>query len=202
MRGNHLANHQDTRCNRDNCSPVFYSRFQFCTLLGRSLSSGRPSVKRDGKWNYFRKHIVPLSVPFLTEAECYTEHIRAMREGNRPNSSANGNGECLQNYGADAASGVPAALQQLLPELSVSSGAVTSRQEATRMIGPEVTTCRVKARIGRKIGMRHRLSLTGKSHRKNAHVDIEERERREERSLPEIRSVLDRASLPVSSRSS
>lgn len=24
-RGNHLANHQDTRCNRDNCSPVLFA---------------------------------------------------------------------------------------------------------------------------------------------------------------------------------
>lgn len=98
-----------------------------------------------------RKYIVPLSVPFSAESECCIEYSRAMREGNRPNSFTSGKGECLhQNYGADAASGVPpAALQHLLPGPSVASGAVTSRQEATRLIGREVTTCRVKARIGR-----------------------------------------------------
>jgi hypothetical protein len=61
---------------------------------------------------------------------------------------------------------------RLLTGSCIASGAVTSRQAATRLAGREVTACRVKARIGRS---EDRLSLTGKSRRRNVDIDAAER---------------------------
>jgi hypothetical protein len=109
-------------------------------------------------------------VPFSTDP--ILSNIQTARVGNRSNSSAiAGRGVLFtSNYGAGRHIWCvpPAALPRPgRPDRLFRGGHVSSRGHQA---GREVTTYRVKARarVWTGIRMKHRLSLTGKSHRGNA----------------------------------
>lgn len=152
----------------------FYSRFQSCTLLGYPLSSGHPSIKRDGKQNYPKIYSPANSTVFDRTRMLYRKQSveRCVKAIVLIRSRERGMFTSKLRCGCRiwrAACGITASFARAVRRFR--GGHVSSRgHQADRSRGNDLSG----QSAHRKIGMRHRLSLTGKSHRKNAHVDVKE----------------------------